>query len=209
MASQNTSFSYTRPQYYSPYPNCRSWQQGQDHRGLCGVTRPQELKELPDRTLARRYQNKKILERDVSAMAKPNWLNTNSELLIQQLNQYLSPEEQSILRSEASDPLHQHRLEMLKTPSSWKSHLMHDPETCNTLYWGLFNNEISPEQFLEFYSLLTLNITFFPSRSIIPNQEDLRDFASSITTTETAEGWQHTLTLTDEMKKYRVYTNVE
>ncbi len=130
----------------------------------------------------------------------PHWLNTDAHLLIRTLNQYLSQEEQEILESETRKPHHGDKLQQL-LEQEWHSPLMSEPQTCNTLYWGLYHKIITPERFLEFYSLLTLNLTFLSHCQSIPDFENLPVVATDISITDTPEGWQHTIAFTNTMKE--------
>ena len=78
---------------------------------------------------------------------------------LDQLHHFVSPAELAMLTTVANDSHRREKLEQLKT-EGLNSELYGCEDTCNTLYWGLMNNELTERQFLENYHFLTLRLAF-------------------------------------------------
>ena len=60
--------------------------------------------------------------------------------------------------------------------------LFNKPDTCDVLYWGLVNQKINPDQFMEYYQYLMLRLTFFSETTGVNNllNETIPNIAESV-----------------------------
>ena len=131
---------------------------------------------------------KKELEREVQVKAKittdeeqrinPAQVCRNFEML-DQLHRLISPRELEKLTRVANDNSHREKLNQLKQ-EGLASELYFSANTCNTLYWGLMNGELTESQFLENYHYLTLKLMFVPEGRSLSKGDPLKGFSQRV-----------------------------
>ena len=99
--------------------------------------------------------------------------------MLDQLHRFISPQELEKLTRVANDNSHRETLEQLKQ-GGYLSRLYFTADTCNTLYWGLMNRELTEVQFLENYHYLTLRLMLVPEGTPFPESPALQGFSQRV-----------------------------
>ena len=84
-----------------------------------------------------------------------------ADTILSELHRLLSEEEQNKLDQVASNSGYREKLVSFLS-GGFKSRQYYQTDTCNTLYWGLINQQLTPEEFLHHHTKLLIMIFFFP-----------------------------------------------
>ena len=134
--------------------------------------------------------------------------------ILDQLHRFISPDELDKLTCVANDNSRRAKLEQLKK-EGLTSGLYLTADTCNTLYWGLMNGELTEWQFLENYHYLTLKLMLVPEGQPVPASAALQGFSQRVgtftvispdpdteLTWENLSGARYLITITQEQGDY-------
>ena len=80
--------------------------------------------------------------------------------ILSRLHQLVSKEDQKKLDRVARDSSYREKLESF-LKGGFNSEPYYQTDSCNTLYWGLMNRQLTPEAFLDYYTDLLIIIFFF------------------------------------------------